>query len=206
LKFLEAGYVAPSAVKSCIPLLITNPRVLQAEEYYRCVQYPRTGAATPHDRGGYPMRKGDGAMLFTPDALKAAETECQGWVQFETSEYIEDVPTRDRVLDVMSLQGRNKAAGFIGPFDALMRGGDALRVAKACDDLIAAAADRGVFMGRVCGSGSCSRPEQVEDAMAHAIKVGCRLISVHHVTSDLPFVGAAAAAAPFWAAARRCGF
>tara|TARA_B110000208_G_C11712675_1_gene409896 strand:- start:6 stop:1010 length:1005 start_codon:yes stop_codon:yes gene_type:complete len=178
----------------------------EAEAYYKCVTYPTVGAATPLDRGGFPMRLGDRSMLFTPDSLKATETETQGWIQFETSEYILDATVRDAVLDHMAAQGPNKAAGFIGPFDAVMRGGATPAMADACDDLISAAADRGIFMGRVCGSGTCSTEEQIEASMVNAINAGCRLVCVHYLTSDLPFMGAATAARPFWSAAKKCGF
>ena len=62
-------------------------------------------------------------MLFTPNELKTTETETQGWIQFETAEYILEESIRDAVLDVMRRQGANKACGFIGPFDAVMRCG-----------------------------------------------------------------------------------
>ena len=58
--------------------------VAEAEQYYRAVRYPTPGAATPDDRGGFPLRLGDRGMCFTPDSLRAAETRTQGWVQFET--------------------------------------------------------------------------------------------------------------------------
>lgn len=58
----------------------------QAEEYFKSVAYPTTGKATPLDRGGFPMRTGNYDLVFTPDELRAAEVETQGWIQFETSE------------------------------------------------------------------------------------------------------------------------
>ena len=100
-------------------------------------------------------------MTFTPDSLRAAESETQGWLQFETGEYILDVSNsmRDRVLDLMAAQGRHKAVGFIGPFDAVLRTGSGGQMAAGIDALISAAADRNVAMGRVCGSGLVSEPE-----------------------------------------------
>ena len=61
-------------------------------------------------------------------------------------------------------------------------------------------------MGRVVGSGSMEDPKEIEDAMVEAIQSGCRLICVHRMTSDLPFYGAEAVAAPFWRACKRCGW
>lgn len=58
----------------------TGTTVAESEEYYKCVSYPTVGAATPQDRGGFPMRYGDRTMLFTPDELKSLETETQGWI------------------------------------------------------------------------------------------------------------------------------
>ena len=96
----------------------------EAEVFYRSVQFPVPGQATAVDRGGYPVRTGDRTMCFTPDSLRGAETETQGWLQFETAEYIIDTVLRDRLLDLMAAQGRNKACGFVGPFDAILREGD----------------------------------------------------------------------------------
>lgn len=180
----------------------TTPQ--EAQDYYRCVTYPTEGAATPLCRGGFPMRTGDYNLLFTPKDLKAGETETQGWVQFETMEYIKDKGIRDQVFDVMQKQGPNKACGFVGPFDAVMRGGADPGINDAISDLFSEAAKRGLYMGRVCGSGSCSTPEAIEEAMVSAIKSGCRLICVHYMTSDMTFHGAEKMAAPFWRACERC--
>jgi len=178
----------------------------EAEQYYRAVTYPTPGSATPDDRGGFPMRLGNRQMCFTPASLRAVETETQGWIQFETGEYILDQKKRDQVLDLMAAQGPNKTAGFIGPFDAVMRDGPTERMANGINELIRAAAARGIVMGRVCGSGSCTDPKQIEDAMVEAINAGARLICVHYLTSDLPYKGAEAVAAPFFAACKRAGF
>lgn len=180
----------------------------EVHDYFKCINYPDGTAsnATPLDRGGFPMRRGDRSLLFTPESLKAAETETQGWVQFETSEYISDVARRDAVLDHMAVQGHAKAVGFIGPFDLVMRGGASRSTATEIANLIDAAADRNVHMGRVCGSGTQSSPQEIEDAMVAAIEAGSRLIAVHYLTSDLPFLGAKTAATPFFRAATRCGF
>ena len=178
----------------------------EAEVFYRSVQFPVPGQATPVDRGGYPVRTGDRTMCFTPDSLRGAETETQGWLQFETAEYIIDVTLRDRVLDLMATQGRNRACGFVGPFDAILREGDLPEVEDAMDSLFRAAAERGVHMGRVVGSGSMEDPQDIEDHMVRAMENGCRLLCVHAMTSDLTFRGALAVSDPFFKAAARCGF
>jgi hypothetical protein len=178
----------------------------EAERYLRSVDFPVPGRATPFDRGGYPMRGGDRTLKFTPGELRAAETETQAWVQFETGEYIMDLKLRDRVLDHMASLGRNKACVYIGPFDAIMRQGDVPEMREAIDGLIRAGVDRGIHMGRVVGSGSMENPEDIEDGMVEAIEIGCRLIALHPFTSDMPYRGAAALAAPFFRACERCGF
>ncbi len=177
-----------------------------AERYYRSVNFPTPGRSTPDDRGGYPVRSGDRSMMFTPDELRSAETETQGWLQFETAEYIMDVGLRDRVLDLMAEQGRNKACGFVGPFDAILREGDLPEMARAVNALFAAAASRGIHTGRVVGSGAMEDPADIEDGMVEAIEHGARLICVHPLTSDMTYRGAAAMAEPFFRACVRCGF
>lgn len=178
----------------------------EAEAYYRAINFPDPGKATPDDRGGYPVRAGDRAMMFTPDQLKDAETEIQGWIQFETAEYILDCKMRDRVLDLMAEQGPNKACAFVGPFDAILREGEIPEINDAVNELFREAAKRGVHTGRVVGSGSLEDPKGIEDAMVDAIENGCRLVCVHPFTSDMVYRGAAAMAAPFFAAAGRCGY
>eukprot|EP00811_Abedinium_folium_P000196 NODE_10179_length_1371_cov_4.367363.p1 GENE.NODE_10179_length_1371_cov_4.367363~~NODE_10179_length_1371_cov_4.367363.p1 ORF type:complete len:375 (-),score=122.90 NODE_10179_length_1371_cov_4.367363:169-1293(-) len=180
----------------------------EAKQYYRAVTYPKgtPGTATPECRGGYPTRLGDRTMCFTPNSLRASEAETQGWIQFETSEYILDVPIRDQVLDLMSQQGDNKAAGFVGPFDAIIRDGPTAAMADGINALLAAGADYGVALGRVCGSGSLTDPRGIEDAMVEAIQNGGRLLCVHYMTSDLPFKGAESVTRPFFNACARCGF
>jgi 2-keto-3-deoxy-L-rhamnonate aldolase RhmA len=177
-----------------------------ADRYYRSVNFPTPGRSTPHDRGGYPVRSGDRTMMFTPDALRNAETETQGWLQFETAEYIMDTELRDRVLDLMAAQGRNKACGFVGPFDAILREGDVPEMARAVNALFGAAASRGIHTGRVIGSGAMEDPSDIEDGMVEAIENGARLICVHPLTSDMTYRGAAAMAEPFFRACARCGF
>lgn len=145
-------------------------------------------------------------MRFTPQELRAAEVDTQGWLQFETGEYILDKQTRDAVLSVMQQQGRNRACGFIGPFDAVMRDGSNPRLNDAVNELLREAADRNIAMGRVCGSGSMEDPREIEEAMYTAITHGCRFISVHYMTSDLPYLGASVAAEPFFRACKRAGF
>jgi hypothetical protein len=61
-------------------------------------------------------------------------------------------------------------------------------------------------MGRVVGSGSMTDPRDIEDGMVEAIENGARLISVHWMTSDLTFHGAASVADPFFRACERCGY
>lgn|GEM_PF-440758 len=178
----------------------------QAERFYRSVEFPVPGQATADDRGGYPIRYGDRNFAFTPDELRGVETETQGWIQFETAEYIIDTDLRDRVLDLMAAQGRNKACGFVGPFDAILREGELPEVENAVDSLFRAGAERGVHLGRVVGSGSMEDPAEIEDNMVRAIENGARLICVHPMTSDFTFRGAMAMSEPFFRAAARCGF
>ncbi len=178
----------------------------EAELYFRSINFPASGRATPHDRGGYPVRGGDRTMCFTPESLRAAETEVQGWLQFETTEDIMDTELRDRVRDRMAAQRRNKACVFVGPFDAILRSGKAAEMAAAINALFRAAAERGVHTGRVVGSGSMEDPKLIEDAMVEAIENGCRLICVHPITSDLPYIGSKVIAEPFFNACARCGF
>ena len=106
----------------------------------------------------------------------------------------------------MASQGRNKACGFVGPFDAILRKGEVPEMAEAITALFRAAAERGVHMGRVVGSGSMEDPADIEDAMVEAIEAGARLICVHPFTSDLVLRGALALSDPFYRAAERCGF
>ncbi len=178
----------------------------EAEVYYRAIAFPVPGETTRHSRGAYPMRGGDRVSTPTLEALRDAETQTQGWLQFETSELILDLGLRDRVLELMAAQGRNRACGFVGALDATLREPDAARVESGIARLFEAAMHHGVPMGRVVGGGVRQGPQEVEDAMVAAIEGGARLIAVHHLTSDLPFHGALAAAEPFFRAARRCGF
>lgn len=178
----------------------------QAKRFYQSVNFPVPGQATADDRGGYPVRFGDRGMAFTPGELLDAETETQGWLQFETAEYIMDRDLRDRVLELMASQDRNRACGFVGPFDAILRQGDIPEMEEAIAELFQESARLGVHMGRVVGSGSMEDPGDIEDAMVRAIECGARLISVHPMTSDLVFRGAMAMAEPFFRACERCGF
>ena len=177
-----------------------------AERFFRSVNFPVPGQATRDDRGGYPVRFGDRKYAFTPSELLGAEVNTQGWIQFEMAEYILDRELRDRVLDLMQAQGPNRACGFVGPFDAILRQGEIPEIEDAVVDLFRAAAERGVHMGRVVGSGSMEDPKDIEDAMVKAIENGARLISVHPFTSDFVFRGAMNVAEPFFKAAERCGF
>ncbi len=180
--------------------------VEEVEEYLRSIRFPRPGAATPIDRGGYPVRTGDRTMTFTPESLLNAETETQGMLQFETAELIMNTAIRDRVLDLMAAEGRNRVCGFVGPFDAILREGDVPEMEAAIGRLLQAAAKKGIHMGRVVGSGSMEAPGEIEDAVVRAVEQGARLISVHPFTSDLVFRGALAVSEPFFRAAARCGF
>ena len=178
----------------------------EAERFFRAVNFPTPGEATRDDRGGYPVRYGDRKFAFTPESLRGQETETQGWIQFETAEYIIDRDLRDRVLDLMQAQGRNKACGFVGPFDAILRQGEIPEMGEAIDALFRAAARRGIHTGRVVGSGSMEDPGEIEDNMVRAMDNGARLICVHPFTSDLVFRGAMNVTEPFFRAAERCGF
>ena len=64
--------------------------VAEADQYFQAMTFPpgRPGTASQDSRGGYPTRLGDRELCFTPDSLRASESETQGWLQFETSEYI----------------------------------------------------------------------------------------------------------------------
>lgn len=177
-----------------------------AERFYRAVNFPTPGEATRDDRGGYPVRFGDRKFAFTPKELLGAEIHTQGWIQFETAEYILDKKLRDRVLDLMQAQGTNRACGFVGPFDAILRQGEIPEIEAAVNDLFKAAASRGIHMGRVVGSGSMEDPKDIENAMVTAIENGARLICVHPFTSDFVMRGAMNVSEPFFRAAERCGF
>ena len=178
----------------------------EAQSYYRSINFPVPGKASADDRGGYPVRTGDRSMTFTPETLLNAETETQGWLQFETAELIMEEGLRDRVLDLMADQGKNKACGFVGPFDAILREGAIPEMEAAINSLFRAAGRRGIHMGRVVGSGSMEDPKDIEDAMVQAMENGARLLCVHPFTSDLTFRGAMAVSEPFFRAAARCGF
>ena len=56
-----------------------------------------------------PTHAGARSLVFTPDALRAAERGTQGWLQFETTEYLLDEAVRDAVLARMAAEGANKA-------------------------------------------------------------------------------------------------
>eukprot|EP00439_Symbiodinium_sp_Y106_P037829 s7341_g4.t1 len=167
-------------------------KLSEAEQYFDSITFPpgQPGTASKDSRGGYPTRLGDRTLCFTPDSLRASESETQGWLQFETSEYILNAEIRDSVLDLMCRQGR--AVGFVGPFDAVMRDGIHPSMSSGMNQLFQEAAKRGVVMGRVCGSGVISDSSDIEDAIVEAIQQGSRLISAHRFTSDLPFFGARA--------------
>ena len=178
----------------------------EAEVYFQAVNFPTPGSPTIHSRGGFPVRTGDREMTFTPDSLRGAEVETQGWLQFETGEYILDKELRGRVLRLMAEQGEHRACGFVGPFDAILREGYLPEMDAGVDELFQDAAKLGVHMGRVVGSGTMLDPKDIEDAMVRAIENGARLIAVHWMTSDLTYLGANNVAEPFFKAAARCGF
>jgi len=178
----------------------------EAVQYYKAISFPEEGKATKDDRGGYPVRGGDRRMKFTPSELRAAEVDTQGWMQFETGEYIFDEDLRDKVLDEMVRQGKNKSCLFVGPFDAIMREGASTHMDRAIQNLFLACSKRGILAGLVVGSGSMTDMSQIEDAMVKAINQGARLICVHYMTSDLPYYGASQVTKPFWQAVKRAGF
>lgn len=169
----------------------------EAEQYFRAITYPVQGSATPDNRGGFPMRAGDRSTL---GEIRELELGTQGWLQFETAEYISETNTRDAVLDLMVRQGPYKACGFVGPRDAALRSGDQT---AAIEHLVQVATEKGVLMGTVCGGDSV---EEAEESMTSALRTGFRLLAVGHMTSDLPYVGARSAAEPFFAACARLGF
>jgi len=178
----------------------------EAKDYYNSISFPEPGKAHPYNRGGYPVRDGARNLLFTPDLLINAESETQGWLQFETAELLFNKDVRDGVLELMSAQGKNRACGFVGPFDAILREGDLPEIESVINELFHVAAEKGIHMGRVIGSGSMTNPREIEDAMVNAIEYGARLLCVHYFTSDLPFLGSLHVTEPFFNAATRCGF
>lgn len=179
----------------------------ETRRYLRSVEFPPAeGNASRDDRGAFPMRHYDRTMTFTPQSLRDFETETQGWIQFETSEYIVDTLNRNRVLDEMASRGAHRVALFVGPFDAIVRGSDPASMEISIAELFRAASERGIVSGRVCGSGACEEPKEIENAMIKAIHDGARLISLHYLTSDLTYIGAREAAAPFFRACAACGF
>ena len=125
--------------------------------YFKTVNFPIPGKATSLDRGGYPPAAG-GDKAFTPAGLREVEKETQAWLQFETEQYILDESLQAQVLKLAQKQGRNKACGFVGPFDAILRAPtgaeEAQKINAGISSLFQAAAEAGVHMGRVVGSGS----------------------------------------------------
>jgi 2-keto-3-deoxy-L-rhamnonate aldolase RhmA len=178
----------------------------ETEAYLEAIRFPTPGSPTIHSRGGFPVREGDRTMTFTPESLREAEVETQGWVQFETGEYILDTELRDQVLELMAKQGEHKTCGFVGPFDAILREGATPQMEQAVSELFKKAASLNIHMGRVVGSGSMLDPKDIEDAMVKAIEDGARIIAVHYMTSDIAYLGAKNIADPFFKAAKRCGF
>ena len=57
----------------------------------------------------------------------------------------------------------------------------------------------------VNGSDYISSYKKIEDAIVEALENGARLISVHYLTSDLPYHGAINVATPFFRACARLG-
>ena len=178
----------------------------EAQRYVRSITFPRQNDATPDDRGGYAVRGGDRMMYYNPDELRRVEEETQGWIQFETLEYILDRELRDRVLGLMASQGGNRFCVFVGPFDAALRGGGEQELLHGITELFGAATARGVYSGRLVSPGPRDTPGALEDAMVAAIEAGARLLTPHVMTSDLTYRGAEAVAEPFYRACRRCGF
>eukprot|EP01012_Entosiphon_sulcatum_P016219 TRINITY_DN21132_c0_g1_i1.p1 TRINITY_DN21132_c0_g1~~TRINITY_DN21132_c0_g1_i1.p1 ORF type:complete len:331 (-),score=31.20 TRINITY_DN21132_c0_g1_i1:39-1010(-) len=177
-----------------------------AVEYFQCVNFPTVGASTRNDRGAFPMRRGDRTMTFSVPSLREAEAHTQGWLQFETEQWILDHHLRDRVLDVMARQPRNRAVAFVGPFDAVMRTGNIPNLEDEINSLFRAATARGVHSSRVVGSSIVSDPKDIQATMQTAIRNGCRLIALHYFTSDMPLFGALNLSQPFWNACQAEGF
>jgi hypothetical protein len=67
-----------------------------------------------------------------------------------TGEYILDPVIRGQLLDLMQKQGKNKACGFIGPFDAVIRDGPTPTMAGACFPLHAQPVWAGGVSGWAC--------------------------------------------------------
>jgi hypothetical protein len=77
----------------------------------------------------------------------------------------------------MAAQGQAKAAGFVGPFDAVMRSGPSPEMDAAIDALISDAADRGIYMGSVEGSPLCRalplKTPSMSNHEANAARISC---------------------------------
>jgi len=185
--------------------------VEEAETYFKTLTYPVAGQANSLNRGGYPCRGGDRVMKFTPDDLRQAECDTQGWIQFETGEYIRKEKLRDKVLDIVAAQGKNKGCVFIGPFDTVMREGTTSEIIEAMDELARVASQKGIPIGRVIGpnpgyGSNEDMAQSLEDNLFKAIQNGNRLICVHFVTSDLTYYGASNISLIFFKACKRAGF
>lgn len=182
----------------------------EAQVYFQSLNYPVSGSANSYNRGGYPVRGGDRVMKFTPDQLRHAERDTQGWLQFETGEYIKKENLRDQVLELIASQGKNKACVFIGPFDSIMREGASPEIIESLDELAREGSQRGIPIGRVVGPspgyGGGDAAKDLEDNLFKAIQNGNRLISIHFVTSDLPYYGAFSIGEIFFRACKRAGF
>lgn len=178
----------------------------EAVQYVSAMSFPSGGDATPHNRGAYPVRGGDRGMLYNHDELLRAEQECQGWLQFETAEYLCDPETRDRVLTLIASAGKNRYCAFVGTFDASLRSGNRTDLPNRIREFFRVSAAHGIVAGRPVSPGPGTMPQALEDAMVKAIEEGARLLSPHVTTSDLPFVGAEAIGNAFFRACERCGF
>jgi len=178
----------------------------EAKNYFECINFPTPGKATVHNRGAYIRRLNDRTTTFTPESLLEAETETQGWIQFETAEYILNLELRNQILDLMQAQGKNKTCGFVGPFDLVLREGNIPNLEESIYDLFKTAAKREIHMGRVVGSGSLNDPQKIEETMVRTIEMGARLIALHYLTSDMAEYGARNVSEPFFRATERCGF
>jgi hypothetical protein len=101
--------------------------------------------------------------------------------------YILPGPVRDGVLDIMAAQGQAKAAGFVGPFDAVMRSGPSPEMDAAIDALISDAADRGIYMRSVEGSPLCRalplKTPSMSNHEANAARISCNPFMCPHTSA-----------------------
>ena len=178
-------------------------------DYLQCIRYPDEENGFPGttlSRGAYPVKRGDGSLILDVHELRESEeSACQGFVQFETAELISDPEARFAALETMSALPPNTAIAFVGPFDAMMRS-ESFKWSAIQNDVVSLTEEAMELKDHVGRPIFGKKPEEVEEAMVMAIKQGVRLIACGQLVSELSYVGAQQAAAPFFRAFERCGF